>query len=117
MNLRTFLIGAGLAALLALSHSILRHVAGRGANDSAPDMLREHWPLVLMAIGLYGLVFLLYLLALRTERMSLLYPTYTGLSVLLVAACAVLVFGESLRPAQVAGAVLVAVGLAALASP
>lgn len=114
--MRAFIIGLGLAILLAVSHSILRHVAGEGSGQSAPAMMRDHWALVLVAVGIYGLVFLLYLLALRTEKMSLLYPAYTGLSVLLVAASATLLFGESLRPVQIAGVALVAAGLVAMGS-
>lgn len=113
--MRTMLIGAGLAVLLAISHTLMRYVAGRGTATGAVGMLREHWITIACALAIYGVVFAIYLLALRTERMSLLYPLYTGLSVLLVVLSAVIVFDEPMRPLQAVGAILVAVGVAALA--
>lgn len=92
-----------LASVLALSHALLRTIGQRSAGLGGLQMLLAHWPMFVAALSLYGFVFVYYTVALRQHKLALLYPLYTGLSMLLVLAVGVLCFGETLTLAQRAG--------------
>ena len=53
-----------LAALLALSHGILKWVSVNGGQTLA-GMLGRYWYFVVLALAIYGFVFFYYLLALK----------------------------------------------------
>lgn len=106
-----FATAAALAALLALSHGILKWVAGHG-HGSFTELLAAYWPQIGAAVLIYVAIFLWYLQALRTVNLSLLYPLYTGLSVLFVFALGAAVFSEPTSGARIAGCVLIVAGLA-----
>lgn len=100
-----------LAGLLALSHAIMRTIGLRSSQKGLMDMLLSNWHLLLAALALYGFVFIYYTAALRYQKIALLYPLYTGLSVLLVVGAGVYYFDEGISSMQIAGCALMAVGI------
>ncbi len=106
-----------LALLLAASHGILKWVSLQ-PHESYLRLLLEYWYAVLLALSVYGFVFFYYILVLRTTPVSILYPIYTGLSVMFVLLIGHSVFSEPVSVAQVMGIVLVVVGIVLIgASP
>lgn len=109
--LRSVLFNAlALAAVLSLSHALLKWVSQQPHTGFA-DLLARQWLLIGAALALYGGVFLWYLHALRSFDMAVLFPTYTGITLILVALAGALVFGERLAVTQFAGVVLIAAGV------
>ena len=109
--LRSVLFNAGaLAVVLTVSHGLLKWVSQQPHADLA-DLLWRQGAVVVAALALYGGVFVWYLHALRSFDMAVLFPIYTGLTLVLVALVGVLLFGERLSAAQGAGIVLIVVGV------
>ena len=79
---------------------------------------RHHDPawFALFAAGLAlgGINTLFFTLAMRSLRLSTAYPIFSGASIALVVLLSVLAFGERLSAPNVAGAVLVAIGIVLL---
>jgi small multidrug resistance pump len=100
-----------LAALLALSHGILKWVSVNG-GQTLVGMLSRYWYFVVLALAIYGFVFFYYLLALKRFNLASLYSIYTGLAVLLVVLISLIFFEESLSKAQMLGCALIALGVA-----
>ena len=101
------LASLALAATLALSHALLRSAA-------LLDVGRWEFPYLWRigaALALYGAVFASYAWLLRLFELSLLYPLYTGLSVVLVFATGIVFFSEAVSLPKIAGVVLVIVGV------
>jgi multidrug transporter EmrE-like cation transporter len=105
-----FANAAALALVLALSHAILKWVS-RQPHAGFADLLARNGLPVAFALALYGGVFVWYLHALRTFDMAVLFPTYTGLTLILVALVGVAWFGESIALPQFAGIALIAAGV------
>jgi len=84
-----------LASLLAGSHALLKWVSVQ-PNNGYIDMLFNHWKGVFAALALYGFIFFYYIVVLRSSPVSILYPVYTGLSVLFVLLVGRFVFSEPL---------------------
>lgn len=104
-----------LATLLASSHGLLKWVSSQ-PHETPIQMLLQHWKAVFAALALYGFIFFYYILVLRSSPVSLLYPVYTGLSVLLVLLMGRLVFSEPLTSVQVFGAGFVLIGIVLMGS-
>lgn len=104
-----------LATLLALSHGILKWVSVQ-SHDSYLQMLQQQWKAVIAALTLYGFIFFYYIVVLRSSPVSILYPVYTGLSVLLVLAVGRLVFAEPLSMTQILGAGFILLGIVLMGS-
>jgi small multidrug resistance pump len=100
-----------LSSVLALTHAIMRTIGGRSGQKGLLDMLLSNWFLFLVAVSLYGFVFIYYTAALRYQKLALLYPLYTGLSVILVFAAGVLYFGETVSSIQITGCILLIFGI------
>ena len=98
-----------LATLLASSHGILKWVSSQ-PHENYIQMLLEHWKAVFAALAVYGFIFFYYILVLRSSPVSILYPVYTGLSVLFV------LFSEPLTSVQVFGAGFVLMGIVLMGS-
>jgi small multidrug resistance pump len=109
--MRLFFDAALLAGVLALSHALMRTIGMRSSQKGLMDMLLSNWHLFLAALALYGFVFVYYTAALRHQKLALLYPLYTGLSVMLVLAAGVYHFGEGLSGPQIVGCLLMAAGI------
>lgn len=99
-----------LASLLAGSHALLKWVSVQ-PNNGYIDMLFNHWKGVFAALALYGFIFFYYIVVLRSSPVSILYPVYTGLSVLFVLLVGRFVFSEPLTSIQVLGAGFVLAGI------
>ena len=100
-----------LAALLALSHGILKWVAVNG-GESLLETLGRHWLLVGLALAIYGFIFFYYLVVLQRFNLASLYSIYTGLAVLFVVVISVAFFQESLSRSQLLGCLFIATGVA-----
>jgi multidrug transporter EmrE-like cation transporter len=80
-----------------------------------PFALFSNWPL-LLGIFLYGMAFILYVLALRYFPLNVAHPTLTSGAIATVAVLSVLVLGESLRPTMVLGLGFMILGVILLMS-
>lgn len=94
-----------LASTLAASHWLLRSSATFEAFSF--DWLTR----VSTALALYFFVFLLYTGLLRRFEISLLYPIYTGLSIVFVTVIGVYYYAEPLSLWRLAGVFLIATGI------
>jgi small multidrug resistance pump len=103
-----------LATLLASSHGMLKWVSSQ-PHENYLQMLLGHWKAVVAALAVYGFIFFYYILVLRSSPVSILYPVYTGLSVLFVL-IGRLVFSEPLTSVQVFGAGFVLMGIVLMGS-
>jgi small multidrug resistance pump len=101
---------AFLSCLLAGSHAILKWVSIQG-NDSSLENALKYWYLVGSALCIYGFIFFYYLYILRTLPLSMLYPVYTGLSVIMVMIVGHFYFKESLNISQIGGTFLIFMGI------
>jgi small multidrug resistance pump len=99
------LFASVLASTLAASHWLLR-------SSASFEALSFEWlSRVSAALGLYFFVFILYSNLLRRFEISLLYPIYTGLSIVLVTLIGVYYYGEPLSLWRQAGVFLIAAGI------
>ncbi|MBQ13621.1 MAG: SMR family transporter [Gammaproteobacteria bacterium] len=99
-----------LAFLLASSHALLKWVSIQSHENYLELLLRQWFPIT-VALAVYGIVFFYYILVLRSSPVSILYPIYTGLSVLFVMIAGRILFNEILTSWQVFGAALVLAGI------
>lgn len=82
---------------------------------AAPWVVLENWPL-LTGIFLYGSAFILYAVALQFFPLNVAHPTLTSGAIASVAVLSVVVLGEALRPAMVAGLGCIVLGVILLTS-
>ena len=82
---------------------------------AAPWVVLENWPL-LLGIFLYGSAFVLYAVALKFFPLNVAHPTLTSGAIASVAVLSVVVLGEALRPAMVAGLGFIVLGVILLTS-
>lgn len=80
---------------------------------SKPLSIIGNIPLV-SGIGLYGIAFVLYALALNYLPLHVAHPTLTSGSIALVGIASVIFFGESLSITNITGIFLIALGVIAL---
>lgn len=80
-----------------------------------PWAVFENWPL-LLGLALYGLAFVLYALALKFFPLNVAHPTLTSGAMASVAVLSVVVLGEALRPAMIAGLGFIVLGVILLTS-
>jgi len=99
-----------LALLLATSHAILKWVSVQ-AHDNYLQLLLTQWKGILLSLTMYGFIFFYYIVVLRSSPVSILYPVYTGLSVLFVLLVGRFAFSEPVSTAQVLGAGCILAGI------
>ncbi len=104
-----------LATLLAASHALLKWVSVQ-AHDNYIQLLLSQWKGVLLALSIYGFIFFYYIIILRSSPVSILYPVYTGLSVLLVLLAGRFIFSEPINLAQMLGAGFILTGIILMGS-
>jgi len=104
-----------LASLLASSHGVLKWVSVQPGGSFFELVLRQ-WPAVVLALAVYGLVFFYYIFVLRGSPVSILYPVYTGLSVVLVSLIGRVIFNESLSLTQIMGIGFILAGIALMSA-
>lgn len=115
MWLPTLLHALLMAVILAASHATLKWVAER-QYDNYWQLLFNEWKGILLALSAYGFIFFYYVFVLRSAAVSLLYPVYTGLSVLFVVILGRWVFGETVGSTQWLGAAFLLVGIVLISS-
>jgi len=99
-----------LAMLLTFSHALLKWVSIQDAG-SFLDIAYKYWWIIAVAIGVYVFIFFYYAFILRVTSISVLYPTYTGLSIVFVFVVGVFVFSEPVTGKQIFGCLLVLSGI------
>jgi len=80
---------------------------------SNPLSIIGNLPLV-SGIGLYGIAFVLYALALKYLPLNVAHPTLTSGSIALVSIASVVFFGENLSTINIVGIVFIILGVCAL---
>jgi multidrug transporter EmrE-like cation transporter len=112
MNLitSTILNSLFLAALLTLSHGLLKWVSLQ-KSDTHLGLMIEYWWVFGSAIGVYGFIFFYYAYILKSTSINLLYPTYTGLSIISVFLMGVLIFNEPVTAKQIIGCIFIFIGI------
>jgi len=101
-----------LATLLASSHGVLKWVADQSQDDYS--QLLAQWKYIGLALSIYGFIFFYYILVLRSSPVSLLYPVYTGLSVIFVLFVGRIFFDEPVGIFQALGVLAIVVGIVLL---
>lgn len=81
----------------------------------APSAILENWPLV-AGLFLYGSAFVLYAFSLKFFPLNVAHPTLTSGAIASVAILSVVVLGEPLRPAMLAGLGFIVLGVILLLS-
>ncbi len=99
-----------LASLLAFSHGLLKWLSQRQAHGYL-QLLLEYWWVMGAAIGIYVFIFFYYAYVLRRVDLAVLYPAYTGLSIVLVFALGAWYFGEAVSAWQLLGCALIIGGI------
>ncbi|WP_135380527.1 DMT family transporter [Vibrio tasmaniensis] len=99
------------------SASVLIKVAM--TNTSAPIQLSKPLSIIgniplISGLSLYGLAFILYAVSLTYLPLNVAHPTLTSGSIALVAIASVSFFGESLTAINIAGIILITLGVVAL---
>ena len=100
-----------LSTLLADTHTLLKWVAAQGQGGYLATLL-QYWYFVALALVLYGFIFFYYIFVLKFTSISLLYPVYTGMSILFVLIASRFFFDEQLAGLQQCGAIFVIFGIA-----
>jgi small multidrug resistance pump len=100
-----------LAALLTLSHGLLKWVSSH-QSESFMQSLMNYWWAVGLALALYAFIFFYYIYVLRSVPIGYLYPVYTGLSIVFVFAMGVFLFDETVSISQLVGGTLILSGVA-----
>jgi small multidrug resistance pump len=108
--LSLILVALALATVLTISHALLRSSTTHAAFE--PGWLLR----VGGALLLYGAVFLAYSWILKFFELSVLYPTYTALSILGVFLVGVLRFGEQFTVPKLIGMIAILAGVSLVAS-
>ncbi|MCD6388210.1 MAG: EamA family transporter [Desulfobulbaceae bacterium] len=111
-KLTQVIVQAGLlACLLALSHGLLKWVAMQKAENYF-KLLGAHWGILGLALAIYAGIFFYYIFMLKSTSLSIIYPLYTGLSLIFVMLLGVLVFHERLDLFQGLGSLFIVIGVA-----
>ncbi len=99
-----------LAVLLALSHGLLKWISIQKAENYF-KLLGAHWGVLGLALTIYAGIFFYYIFMLKSTSLSIIYPLYTGLSLLFVMLLGVLAFHERLDLLQGVGALFIVIGV------
>lgn len=115
MNIGALASSLGLALLLAGAQVLFKYFASSKTSDETSVLV--HFMPLAGALGLYFTVFVLYALVLKRYPLSLIYPTYTALSVLLTYAAGIFIFREPPTLRGIAGLALLTVAVGLLSAP
>lgn len=99
-----------LSVLIVIAHGLFKWVAQHPA-ESYLSLWLTYWPVLLVSIVLYFFVFFYYAHLLKTTQITLLYPIYTGLSIVILLLVGKAVFNETVSLIQVAGCFLIITGI------
>lgn len=112
----TILIWALLLAIILTAAQVLFKLFATARGDGLWLSYSRMFPLA-GALLLYFIVFVLYAYILRKFELALLYPTYTGLSILLTFASGVLLFKEQVSIRAFVGCLLLILSIYLIAAP
>ncbi len=84
-------------------------------SPQAPWSIFQNWPMIAGLI-LYGSAFILYAVALKFFPLNVAHPTLTSGAIACVAILSVVVLGEALHPAMLAGLGFIVLGVILLTS-
>jgi small multidrug resistance pump len=100
---------AGMSSQIALIIAILSEVAATSALK-ASDGFRNLMPSIVVVIG-YGAAFYFLSLALRTIPMGVAYAIWSGIGIVLVSLAGLVLYGQKLDFAALAGIVFIIAGV------
>ena len=107
--------------VLGVSSNALASVLIKVAMTNATTPIQVSKPLsiignipLISGLSLYGLAFILYAVALTYLPLNVAHPTLTSGSIALVAVASVAFFGETLTAINIAGIILITLGVVAL---
>lgn len=109
----TILLGVACSLLVGASHLIVKAAADRVRQFGWTDL--SAGLLLLLSYSLLGIAFVLFLYALRSGALSTLYPVLAARYLWVVALTPVFFATETLNASKIAGAALVAAGVALVA--
>jgi multidrug transporter EmrE-like cation transporter len=107
MMIRAYLLLCGAVLFNVSSYVIYRSIAVLTA--------RYWWPFFGAGLALGAVNALLFVRAINVVPLSIAYPVFSAASFALIAAIAAAAFGEKLLPMNIAGLVVVMVGIALVA--
>lgn len=99
-----------LATLLTFSHGLLKWVSTH-TNDSYLQTMLQYWWAMGLAISVYVFIFFYYAYILRSVDIAILYPVYTGLSIIFVFLMGIYFFNETASIWQLSGCILIISGI------
>lgn len=99
-----------LALMLALSHVCMKSFSA-SLDLGVKDFIWTEWHRILISIGLYAGVFIYYVVVLKRVDLSILYPLYTVLSLIMVILLSAYFFQERLAWSQLLGVLLASAGV------
>ena len=99
-----------LATLLTFSHGLLKWVSIQKSNTHL-ELIIEYWWVYVTSIGLYVFIFFYYAYILKSTPISMLYPIYTGLSIISVFLMGVVIFNEPVTAKQIIGCIFILTGM------
>ena len=112
MNTTTFLASTlFLAATSTAAQLLLRTATRRSAGDDYLTLLQAQWPMIFVALTLFGVNFFYYIFALDRTAIAWLYPVYTTLTLVLIFLAGVVVFKEPVTAMQSAGVFVLCIGI------
>jgi len=99
-----------LACLLTFSHGLLRWLSTQEAGSFVNCAL-QNWRVTGTAIAIYIFIFFYYAYILKFISISVLYPVYTGLSIIFVFLMGTFFFHEPYSMRHIIGCVLIIAGI------
>ncbi len=108
------LVAFCLAFLLTVSNVLLKRISASN-QQSVIEMYSHSFGKLVVALGIYFAVFLIYPYVLRYFPVSIVFPVYTGLAILMVMLAGVVFFGEKIQLLQCLGAAFLIIGIAFIA--
>ena len=98
--------------MLLTTANILLKMVSAVETETGIEMYTASPIKLLISSGLFFGIFLLYPFVLRFYPISVVFPCYTGITVLLVMLSSALLFDEKIGLPQLAGSVLLVIGIA-----
>ena len=108
--IKTLVNALFLSTLLSFSHGLLKWLSTQKTGGHLQTMI-DYWWVVGGAICVYVFIFFYYAYVLRHISINILYPVYTGLSIVFVFSIGVLLFREPYNWQHMLGCFLIIIGI------
>ena len=115
MKLLVLLLGIASNASASLLIKLALKPPFKLPSLAAPWEALENWPMI-WGLFLYGSAFVLYAIALKFFPLNIVHPILTSGAIASVAVFSIVVLGEALRPAMIAGLGFIILGVVLLTS-